>query len=93
MCFDVDPIVETTPAVRKCWILFFKNIDTTIFFVSYSCVEVTNITRAILKDGDEFYIFWKLESGFFPSFQEFICRLVADIIPKEKAVEGLIFGI
>ena len=92
MCFDVRPIIEATPSVRKCRILFFKDIDTAIFFVSYSRVEIADITRAILKDREEFNLFWELESSFFPSFKEVTRRLVADIIPKEETIESLILG-
>lgn len=92
MCFDICPIIEAAPPIRKCWVLFFKDIDTAIFFVSYSRVEIADITRAILKDWEEFNLFWKLESSFFPSFKEVIRRLVADIISKEETIESLILG-
>jgi hypothetical protein len=55
-------------------------------------VEIADITRAILKDREEFNLFWELESSFFPSFKKVIRRLVANIIPKEETIESLILG-
>jgi len=50
-------------------------------------VEIADITRAILKDREEFNLFWV-----FPSFKKVIRRLVANIIPKEETIESLILG-
>ena len=50
-CFDVRPVLEATPAVSvEVWILFFKDINATVFLISYSSIDIANIIEAILKD-------------------------------------------